>query len=157
MANTNAKDILSLIEADHKKVEQLFKETETASGAKAHECFNQIYKELTLHAGAEELVFYPAMREHEKTRQYTEAAEQEHNSAKILLEQMKSLNPNDKEFKTKMMHLKETMLHHIKEEESEIFDAVRGSIKQENLQQLGQEFQSVKTKMEPDVELALTL
>jgi hemerythrin superfamily protein len=157
MANLKAKNILSLIEADHQKVERLFAEFETASGAKAHTGFNQIYTELTLHARAEELVFYPALQEHEATRPYIEEAEQEHNAAKILLEQMKALNPQDQEFKTKMMHLKESVVHHVQEEESEIFDAVRKCIDEQALQELGQEFEAAKAQLKPDVELALTL
>ncbi len=156
MTKTQAKDILSLIEADHEKVEQLFEQMAEAKGAKAHTCFNQIYKELTLHAKAEELVFYPAMLEYEETKQYVEEAESEHNSAKILLEQMKSLNPKDEEFQTKLTYLQETMLHHIEEEESELFEAVESCMDEPMLQKLGEEFQTAKQKLESEVDLALT-
>lgn len=157
MAQSKAKDILALIKADHEKVKQLFEEIETANGARAHTCFNQIYKELTLHARAEELVFYPAMQEYEAARQHIEEAEKEHNSVKILLEQMKALNPKDEEFKTKMMYVKETTLHHVEEEENEIFEAVQACIDEQKLQDLGQEFLAIKANLESDVELALTL
>lgn len=156
MTATQAKDILSLIEIDHRKVEQLFKEIESAKGANAIECFNQIYTELTLHAKAEELVFYPAMQSHEAAKQKIEEAEAEHNSAKILLEQMKLLNPANSEFQTKLMHLKQTTLHHVEEEEQEIFGMVRESIEESELHQLGQEFQAAKARLKADVELALT-
>lgn len=156
MAKKQAQDILSLLEADHEKAEQLFEDMEGASGSKAHNCFNQIYKELTLHAKAEELVFYPAMQEYEETKQYVEEAEAEHNSVKILLEQMKELNPGNDEFKTKLMYLQETMLHHIEEEESDLFDAVQSCMDEEMLQKLGQEFQSTKATLESEVEMALS-
>jgi hemerythrin superfamily protein len=156
MANKQAQDIISLIEADHERVEQLFEDMEDATGSKAHKCFNQIYKELTLHAKAEELVFYPAMLEYEETKQYVEEAEAEHNSAKILLEQMKGFNPSDEEFKTKLTYLQETMLHHIKEEESELFDAVQSCMDEQMLQKLGEEFQATKATLEAEVEMALT-
>lgn len=156
MTATQANNILSLIEIDHRKVEQLFKEIESAKGAKAIECFNQIYTELTLHAKAEELVFYPAMQSYEAAKQQIEEAEAEHNSAKILLEQMKLFNPANSEFQTKLMHLKQTTLHHVKEEEQEIFELVRESIEESELHQLGQEFQAAKSRLKADVELALT-
>lgn len=157
-AKTNARvaDILTLIETDHRKTEQLFDEVETTKGAKKIQTlFNQIYKELTLHAKAEELVFYPAMQEYEETKEYIEEAEEEHNTAKILLEEMKALNPSDAEFKDKMQSLKEAMLHHIEEEESEIFEAVRDCMDEQELQDLGNEFQATKAKLEPEVEAAL--
>ncbi|MDX2215225.1 MAG: hemerythrin domain-containing protein [Oculatellaceae cyanobacterium bins.114] len=156
MAKTKATDILALIEADHRTVEKLFTEAESAKGAKkVQECFDQIYKELNLHAYAEELVFYPAMQEYEDTQEYIEEAEEEHNSVKILLEEMKTLEPNGSEFKTRMMHLKESVTHHVEEEESEIFEAVRGCMGEQELQELGQEFQAAKGRMELEVEEAL--
>lgn len=156
MVKAKAQDILTLIEADHRKVDQLFEEIESSKGAKKiQDCFNQIYKELTLHAQAEELVFYPAMREYEETEEYIEEAEEEHNSAKILLEQIKSLKPGDDEFKTKLQHLMEAIKHHVEEEENEIFSAVRECMDEEELQQLGTEFQSSKAKLESQVEAAI--
>jgi hemerythrin superfamily protein len=156
MAATKAKSILSLIESDHRRVEKLFQEMEPSKSGKAIECFNQIYVELTLHAKAEEIVFYPALQDYEDAKQYIEEAESEHNAAKILLEQMKMLNPAEDEFQTKLTHLKEAVAHHVEEEEQEIFEIVREYIEEEKLQQLGQEFQSAKSRLEADVELALT-
>lgn len=156
MATTQAQDILTQIKADHEKVERLFEQLEKAHGSQAINCFNEIYKELSLHARAEELVFYPAMLNYDETKKYIEEAESEHNSAKILLEQMKAFNPEVDEFKTKFHYLKETILHHVKEEESEIFSAVQKRMSKEELQQLGQEFQAAKAREESDVEMALT-
>jgi hemerythrin superfamily protein len=152
MASKSKQDILSLIEADHRKVEELFDEFEELEGKQAQECFKQIYKELTLHAKVEELVFYPALREYEETESYIEEAESEHNSVKILLEQMKSLKPTDSEFETKMMHLQESVTHHVEEEEDETFEAVRNAMDEAELRELGEEFQAAKAKMETEVE-----
>ncbi|MGI0484551.1 hemerythrin domain-containing protein [Pantanalinema rosaneae CENA516] len=151
-----AQNILLMIENEHREVEQLFDQFESAgSRKKVQECFNQIYKELSLHAQAEELAFYPAMREYEEIESYIEEAESEHNSVKILLEQMKALKPEDAEFKLKMTHLKEAVIHHIKEEESEIFTAVRECMNEEKLEELGQRFQEAKQKWQSEVEAAL--
>lgn len=92
------------------------------------------------------------MQEYEETKQYIEEAEEEHNSAKILLEEMRSLEPTDPQFKTKMQQLKEAVMHHVEEEESEIFNAIRECMEDKELQELGKEFQEVKTRLEPDIE-----
>lgn len=149
-------DILSLIETDHNEIRQLFEEIQSAKGKKAQTCFEKIYRELTLHAQAEELVFYPAMREFKETEKYIEEAESEHNSAKILLEQMKSLKPGDSEFQTKLEHLIESVSHHLEEEEGEIFEAVRRCMNAEQLQELSGEFETAKSHSEADVEESLT-
>lgn len=156
MASKESQDILSLIETDHREVEQLFEQLEANMGTKkAQEIFNKIYKELALHAHAEETVFYPAMQEYEETKPYIEEAESEHNAVKILLEQMKSLKPNDAEFEVKFKHLKESKLHHVEEEENEIFSAVRECMDNKKLKTLGQEFEQSKARWEDDVKAAI--
>lgn len=155
MAKTKAKDILSLIEAEHRQVEQLFEEAGTASKNKLYEIFDQIYLAVNLHARTEELVFYPALREYEETAQYIEEAEEEHEEAEVLLEEIKALKPTDAEFQSKLTDLREAIMHHVEEEESEIFEAVRGCISEEELVELGQEFLEGKAKLEADVKAAM--
>jgi len=155
MAKAKATNILSLIETDHQAVEQLFNQAEQAKGKKLQGYFKQIYKEITLHAQAEEIVFYPAMREHEETAQYIEEAEEEHTSAKVLMEQMKGMAPDDEDFVDMMMDLKDAIMHHVEEEESEIFEAVRECMSEDTLKNLGNEFQQTKKSLEADVEAML--
>jgi hemerythrin superfamily protein len=148
-------DILSLIEADHRKVDSLFAQMETANTEQMYTCFNEIYKEFTLHVEAEQMVFYPAMQEFEETQEFIEEAEEEHEDARVLLEEMKAIGPADPEFKSKLMELKESIQHHVQEEESEIFEAVRSCMEPEMLMDLAQEFMDVKQKFEADVEAAM--
>lgn len=149
-------DILSLIETDHREVEELFNQLESNKDArKAQKLFEQIYQEMSLHAHAEETAFYPAMREYKQTEKFLADAEEEHNSVKILLEQMKVLKPKDSEFQEKFTELKEAMLHHIEEEENEIFTAVRKCMEEEQLQNLAKEFQDAKENWESDVKVAM--
>lgn len=156
MTTARTQDILSLIEAEHRQVEQLFTKIETAENTKLYDYFNQIYKALNLHTRAEEFVFYPVMQEYEETRKYIQEAQEEHEQAKALLEELKVLKPAESEFKTKMSELKKAVQHHVQKEESEIFSAVRQCMNQKQLTQLGQEFQEAKPKIEEDVEVAMT-
>lgn len=156
MAIYQGQDILTLIETDHWEVEELFDQLEAHAGSKkAQEIFLKIFTELSLHAHAEELVFYPAMQEFEQTKPYIEAAASEHNAVKILLEQMKALKPSNPEFEVKFKYLKESTLHHVEEEEQEIFTAVRACIDEQTLFTLGQEFQQAKAKWQNEVEAAI--
>lgn len=149
-------NILALIEADHRKLEDLIKEFESAKGAKKQQSFTQIYQETILHARAEELVFYPAMREYEEASEYIEEAEEEHAEAEALLEQMKAFNPEDQEFMDLFGQLKEALMHHIGEEEEEVFEVVRDCMEEDELKSLGQEFQDAKKRVEGDVKEAIT-
>lgn len=155
MAKAKQSDILSLIEADHRKVEQLLQEAATAKGKKIYDFFNQIYTELNLHARAEEMSLYPAMREFEETEQYIEAAEAEHEEAEVLLERLKNMEPGNAAFQELMGELKAAVQHHVQEEEREIFAAVRAVMDEEDLLELGEEFQLAKSRFEDEVKAAV--
>jgi hemerythrin superfamily protein len=155
MAKAKKQDVLSLIEADHRKVENLFEQAKNAEGKKLYDCFTQIYTELSLHARAEELSFYPAMREHEETEDYLEEAESEHAEAEVLLERLKNMKPDDPAFQEMLEELQKAVKHHVEEEESEIFAAARECMDEEELIELGQEFQQAKAGSEEDVKEAI--
>ncbi|MDZ7957829.1 MAG: hemerythrin domain-containing protein [Aulosira sp. DedQUE10] len=156
MVKPQAKNILSLIEAEHRKVEKLFAEVEKANPYQLYECFNEIYKTLTLHARCEELVFYPAMLQYRETEKYVNEAEAEHEEAKILLEEIKSLKPSEPEFKAKINQLKNAVQHHVQEEETEIFNAISDCMSYEQLSDMGKEFQKTKARLTEEVTAAMT-
>lgn len=148
-------DILDVLKKDHRKAEKIFSEIEKIEDAdKLSQYFDKLYKELSLHAQAEELTLYPAMREHEQTAALLEEAEEEHVEAKIMLEEIKSLDPSSPDFKAKIKQLKEAVLHHVEEEESEMFEAVSESMSEEEKEQLADEFKTTKEKLKPDVSKA---
>lgn len=145
-------DIFELLKADHRKVEALFSEIEKTDNAeKLYKSFNQLYKELNVHSQAEELTFYPALRECEGTEDMLEEAEAEHVEAEELLEEIKKLSPTSSEFKNKMIELKEAVQHHVQEEESEIFSKVRQCLKPQALKQIEREFKQTKSKLEEEI------
>jgi len=53
-------DAFNLLKADHRKVEKLFSELESARGQAKMRVFEQIKTELELHTHIEETIFYPA-------------------------------------------------------------------------------------------------
>lgn len=149
-------DLSELIKADHRKVEELFSELESADDpTQRYDCFEQIYQQLNLHAQTEELVLYPAMREYEETNQFVEEAEEEHVEAKELLEEIKSLDPDSSQFKSKIKKLKEAVEHHVQEEENELLPTVSQCMKDKELQQIAKEFQQTKTKLQEDMAATL--
>ena len=145
-------DIFELIKADHRKVEEIFSQMENSKSSKTlDQCFNQLYKELNLHAQAEELTFYPTIRNHEGTEQLLEEAEEEHTEVKVMLEQMKSMDSSTAEFKEKLSQLKDAVEHHVQEEEKEVFSQVRQFMSDEELKQLATEFEEVKNTLQKEM------
>jgi len=110
-----AKDAITLLKADHRKVEELFDKFESARGRKG-EIARQICMELTIHTIIEEEIFYPACREAVDDNKLDEA-QVEHDSAKQLVAEIEAGAPGEEFYDAKVKVLSEEIRHHVKEEE----------------------------------------
>lgn len=108
-------DAISLLKADHRKVEGLFKQFETAAENEKPDLVRRICSELTVHAILEEEIFYPACRQ-DATRSLLDEAQVEHDSAKLLIMDLLSGTATLRDAKVKV--LAEQITTHIKEEEA---------------------------------------
>jgi len=136
MATRSAKDACDLLDADHKKVQKMFKDYEELSGSRARsaaqkkmELARQICMELTVHAQIEEEIFYPACREAIKDTDILDEATVEHQSAKDLIAQIEQGAEADEMFDAKVKVLGEYINHHVKEERTELFPKARAARK----------------------------
>jgi hemerythrin superfamily protein len=148
-------DILDLIKKDHRKIETLFSAIETTDDTqKLYECFNQLYEEINLHAEVEEQTFYPAILEYcENTEEVIDEAQNDHDEAKQLLEEIESLSPTSAEFKQKIRELKQVIQHHVQSEENQVFSSARQCITEEERSQLGSDFEAVKSQLQSDMSI----
>jgi len=141
---------IELLTADHRKVEDLFEQYESAKEDEDEgrtEIAERICKELTVHAQLEEEIFYPWLKENldEDDMEMVEEAYVEHASAKDLIAQIEGAGEADAEYDAKVKVLSEYIKHHVKEEENEIFVAC--SDKKEELDELGQEMAARKPEL----------
>ena len=120
-------DAIKLLTADHKEVRALFKEydklVEADAGDEEKQALaEQICMMLTVHATAEEELFYPAAREAlGEDEDLIDEADVEHASAKDLIAQIQESSPAEELYDAKVKVLGEYIEHHVKEEEGEIF------------------------------------
>jgi hemerythrin superfamily protein len=126
MAETRTQDALALLKEDHRKVEKLFKDYESAKGdGHKEKLARQICFELTVHTTIEEEIFYPACKgkiDEDKLKE----AYVEHDAAKLLIAEIEAGNGQDDDFfDAKVQVLGEQIDHHVKEEEDELFPEVR--------------------------------
>jgi hypothetical protein len=110
------KDAITLLKADHRKVEELFEKYESARGRKA-DIAKQICMELTIHTMIEEEIFYPACREAGVKSDMLDEANVEHDGAKVLIAELENGAPDDDYYDAKVKVLSEEIKHHVKEEE----------------------------------------
>jgi hemerythrin superfamily protein len=84
-------DVIKLLEADHREVEELFAKAESISGAAKQQVVSKICTELTIHAEVEEAHVYPAMESAGLTSEVSEA-ESEHQQLKDLVAQIEAMD-----------------------------------------------------------------
>ena len=111
-------DAVSLLKADHRKVEELFESFEKAhDAARKEKLAKQICTELTIHSMIEEEIFYPACTGQVGDEDLIEEAYVEHDGAKVLISELSNGGPDDEFFDAKVKVLSEMIKHHVKEEE----------------------------------------
>jgi hemerythrin superfamily protein len=147
-------DLLEILRQDHLKVDELFGQyaAATASDEKLR-VVRQIYRELMPHAQAEEEIFYPALRDAASDEAMVEEAYGEHAAAKKTLESILAAAPDDMTYDMKVKMLQKEIQHHVREEETELFQEARDAGL--DLSELAQRFMQRKQELMPLIEQQL--
>jgi hemerythrin superfamily protein len=111
-------DAVSLLKADHREVERLFAEFESArSPDRQQPIAERICEALKVHTTIEEEIFYPAYLEATDDTDTHHEAEIEHAGASRLIEEIEATGSRDDHFEARVTVLKEMIRHHVNEEE----------------------------------------
>lgn len=143
-------DIFQLLKKDHKMVKNLFEECEALkgrAGQKKMDLVAQIRQALTVHAQVEEELVYPAFMEHRAMKEQVNEALAEHHVTKMLLAELDQLQPDDPQFDAKLKVLCEYLMHHVKEEEKEMFPQAQKRISAKRLAALGDEVETRRDEL----------
>ena len=145
-------DAITLLKNDHKTVKRLFREfNQMGDRARAskRQAVDRIIEELSAHSVIEEQLFYPFVRDTVKGAEedVLESLE-EHHVVKWTLSELQNMDPTHERFDAKVKVLEESVLHHVKEEEEELFPRVREAAGRKELQELGASMEQAK-KMAP--------
>jgi hemerythrin superfamily protein len=132
MAKTKAKasGAVELLKEQHDQVKKAFKEFEKLDredAEKQQQLVQKVCEDLKLHTTLEEELFYPAAREAIDDEDLLNEAQVEHETAKMLIEQLENMGPDDPNFRATFTVLGEYVMHHAKEEEGEMFPQVKKS------------------------------
>jgi iron-sulfur cluster repair protein YtfE (RIC family) len=119
-------DAITLLKADHRAVEKLFSQFETARDADRKKALaDKICQELKVHMQVEEEIFYPTSREFLADEDIVDEAVVEHAAAKDLIAEIETMQPNEELYDAKVTVLQEQIEHHVEEEETEYFPKLR--------------------------------
>jgi len=124
-----AQNAMAMLKEDHQKVKDLFEKFENSksSGAKA-KIVAEALSELKVHATVEEALFYPALRQKiEDEEGIMDEADEEHHVAKVLIAELEKMRGDEDHWEAKFTVLAESIRHHIKEEEGDMFSKAKKS------------------------------
>jgi hemerythrin-like domain-containing protein len=140
-------DAMSLLKEDHRKVKKMLAELEatTERGVKTREeLFTKVKQELVVHEAIEEEIFYPALKEHPKTKEIALEGYEEHHVVDTVMAEIEGVAYDDEKWGAKFSVMKENLEHHIEEEEGEMFKQARQVFDQDELTQLGESMKARK-------------
>ena len=130
------------------KVKKAFKEFEKMDREDTEavqQLVQTVCEDLKVHATLEEEIFYPAVREAIEDEDIMNEAQVEHETAKMLIEQLENMGADDPNFHATFTVLGEYVNHHIKEEEGEMFAQAKTS--ELDLEELGQRMKQRKQEL----------
>jgi iron-sulfur cluster repair protein YtfE (RIC family) len=124
---------IEFLTRQHSQVETMFSKLDEREDKMLE---NDIRGALEHHMRVEERIFYPALTRKEATKKFVKHAAEEHGDVKKLLSDLTFAH--GKEWLDLMSELKDSVTHHVEEEESKMFPAVEKAFTPTELEILGQ-------------------
>lgn len=129
--NSSSPDALDILTEDHQKIIRLFDEfrsiREHADDETRQTLVEVACTKLVIHAQIEEELLYPALRAAFEDALLVDEAEVEHIVARQLIAELESMHPDDERYDAKFNVLGEYVRHHIEEEQTKLFPAIKAS------------------------------
>lgn len=145
---TDKPDAIALLETDHRRFEDLLKrgEESTVRAKKSRrELLDTLTRELNAHELIEEKILYPTLQQHPEATDIVLEGYEEHHVADIIVKELHDVATDDAQWGAKFKVLKESLEHHIKEEERTMFRTARGLLTREELHEMGARMQKLKS------------
>jgi hemerythrin superfamily protein len=139
-------DIFEELHKEHEQVAALIAQLEEKG--RDDRTFQTLQTQLTAHAKAEEQVFYKRLEDEEPTRDTVLEGHEEHKAVVKVLVDMAKTTDDDEKFAAKLAVLKESVEHHVKEEEGTLFEEARLLLADGEPESLCEEFEAAKSKLE---------
>ena len=142
-------DAIAMLKVDHQRVKDLFAQYEaTSSPATKRTLAEEVFRELETHAQLEENVFYPTVNEEtEEGPELVKESLSEHETVKILIQELRSMAHETDEFDAKFHELIQNVEHHVEEEEAEMFPLAEEELA-DDLDEMGEEMQELKADLQ---------
>ncbi|GAA0751310.1 hemerythrin domain-containing protein [Sphingomonas trueperi] len=134
--------------ADHDRQRELIAQIDATSGdsPERRDLFEQLRLELQSHAAAEEESLYATMLANPELREDARHSVSEHKEVDDLLGELMDIEMSSSAWLSKFRAMKDRYLHHIDEEEEEMFPTAEKELSAEEEERLGKIFEKRKPK-----------
>ena len=141
---------LKLLKQDHDEVKSMLSDlestTERAEKTRT-EGLATLKAELEVHEAIEEEIFYPALKDHPKTKELALEGYEEHHVVDMVMAEIEGVEPSDETWMAKFTVMKENLEHHIEEEEGEMFNQAEKVFDDDALEELGDRMHARKEEL----------
>jgi hemerythrin superfamily protein len=146
MTTAQNPDLIDDIIADHRAVEELFKEIDKSPEPDARRALvEHTITELVRHSVAEEQYLYPTTRKVlPDGDKITDHDLEEHAKAEKLMKRIEDTKSVDNKFNELVGTLMDDIRHHVEEEESDLLPKLRDACDAAQLRELGEKFEKAK-------------
>ncbi len=145
--STRGEDVVTLLTRQHRDMERQLDALASCDNATERAALlARAADELVVHIGAEEAVFYPAVRAARTEDVLLESLE-EHLSLKRFVADLLAMPPDDATFQPKCKVLDEQAEHHHQEEEEHLFPKVNKLLDEAERRRLGAEVQAHQDRL----------
>lgn len=145
------KKAFEILKDDHQKVKDIIHELKQnrhkahkADLAKKSDQLSLLKKELKAHEKIEENLLYPILKSDDKTKELALEAYEEHATVNYLMENLEKNNFKNETWLAKLTVLEENLKHHIKEEESHLFQEATKILSEQDLEKLATDIKQMK-------------
>ncbi|AKB42716.1 hemerythrin domain-containing protein [Methanosarcina vacuolata] len=129
--------IYDILKEEHEQMSDLLRQA-LQDGSKVS--FFKVKLKADPHMMGEERIFYPVLEEINELRELMSQAHKEHDEAKTLIFEIEGMDEINEKWASKINELKQSIEHHIEEEESKVFEKARNILSQEKAEEMAQQY-----------------
>ena len=145
MTDFQAQDVVDVLTADHRDIEDLIEQVRASSGEERRDKTDTLIAELVRHSVAEEMHVYPAMKQHLPDGDAAVAHDvEEHKELETIMKELESADVDGPGFSALMDELAETLRDHVQDEEAEQFPELREAIPRDEMVALADKVRTAK-------------
>ena len=142
-------NIITKIQSDHQEIRHLINGVDDildTTGSLRDSQFDKLKTLILIHHDAELATLLNELTKHEKSRDKAMHLVEEHGEHKKVIEQLSELDAETGDWIDRYKELKHDIIHHIEEEEQDLFDLANKTLDDAKLDQLGNDMVLVTSR-----------